>query len=243
MLDSLPDGTRAKTIQHNQQYRLDQQGPRLHNLQVQVNSGAKRLTSLQGRATGTVSIACVPLKDPWDAARIKDELKVNMNLDEMLDGLPDGSAPKNIERSRQYRLDQQCMTSVEPRYHNLQVQVNSGATRLTSLEDRATDIISIACVPVKDPWDAAKIKEELKANINLDGYTKVSAELKPVAPEPEEQDDDNTKAKKGKPKGSEKGTNKHLRALRLFRALFISFCVVVRRLFFAVLKSPGRHAQ
>ncbi|KAJ5930482.1 hypothetical protein N7466_005975 [Penicillium verhagenii] len=80
-----------------------------------------------------------------------------------------GTAHRTIQGDQQYRLDRQCVTSMKPRYHNPQVQ------------DRATDTISVACVPVKDPWDAGKIEEELKANIDLKGYRSVPAELKPVA--------------------------------------------------------------
>lgn len=59
-------------------FQITAEPPRRHNLQVQVNRGAKKPTSVKRVLGRTVSIAFVPIDGSWTPQQIRDELIANI---------------------------------------------------------------------------------------------------------------------------------------------------------------------
>jgi hypothetical protein len=86
--------------------------------------------------------------------------------DEKLIALPEKGGHKTLVMSRNFRLDRQCVTSVDPRHENLQVQVNN-QSRIKQLRGMIGKSVSKALVPIDGSWSPQRIRAELIKNIAL----------------------------------------------------------------------------
>ncbi|KAF2035028.1 hypothetical protein EK21DRAFT_55638 [Setomelanomma holmii] len=87
-----------------------------------------------------------------------------------IDDIPDSKLEVGIKdrgtvyRDRDLRLDNHETTRRDKAIYNLQVQVNE-ACRHTSLAMAVPDSVARCSAPVKDPWSAQKIRDELKKSV------------------------------------------------------------------------------
>lgn len=84
--------------------------------------------------------------------------------DEKIANLPEKGGHRTLVMGRNLRLDRQCVTSVDPRYQNLQIQVNS-QSRVKQMRALIGKTVSKALVPIDGSWSPQRIREELCRNI------------------------------------------------------------------------------
>ncbi|KAK5938761.1 hypothetical protein PMZ80_008953 [Knufia obscura] len=97
--------------------------------------------------------------------------------DSKLTGLP--TKPNtNIVKDKQtkwgFRLDMQCMTSGEPKRHNLQVQLNNeNKWGSATNKIKGMSVTDAVLVPYDDPWDPETIRQALLAKMIKESSTKL----------------------------------------------------------------------
>jgi hypothetical protein len=106
----------------------------------------------------------IEIKMPGSKARKSLTSFIKEIRDEKLVALPEKGGHRTLVMSRNFRLDRQCVTSVDPRHQNLQIQVNS-QSRIRQLRGLIGKSVTKALVPIDGSWSPQRIREELRRNI------------------------------------------------------------------------------
>ncbi|KAJ1713090.1 hypothetical protein AFGD_005267 [Aspergillus flavus] len=95
--------------------------------------------------------------------------KATSALTAFIENIPDGkisgytSGEHTLHRDTNFRLDNQGLTTGDPQYYNLQVQINNQTT-ISTLKRVKGETVAHTLVPADGSWTPEQIRQALLAN-------------------------------------------------------------------------------